>query len=182
MGICKVTVCDREASLLGYCKPHYKRFRRSGVHPTTMVRPPRTDNSCLVSGCPRLHYGLGYCKGHYRRLREGKELSVGFRPQILHGASSPSASKELRYTYQSWRSMHNRCEQKTHPSYKDYGGRVIVVCDRWGDFNLFLEDMGIRPDGLSIDRIDNEKGYEPGNCRWATASMQNKNKRHKVSA
>lgn len=75
-------------------------------------------------------------------------------------------------TYQSWQSMRTRCRDNVH-----YIKNGISVCERWGEFTNFLADMGERPDGMSIDRIDNSKGYEPGNCRWATTSEQVRNRK-----
>ena len=80
-------------------------------------------------------------------------------------------------TYNSWHSMRARCTRASHKSYPNYGGRGITVCDRWREFANFLSDMGERPDGMTLDRIDNDGNYEPLNCRWATASQQQQNKR-----
>jgi hypothetical protein len=78
-----------------------------------------------------------------------------------------------RRTYTSWRKMIDRCTNKNHPQYKDYGGRGIGVCKRWlGRFSDFLHDMGPRPEGKTLDRINNDEGYCKKNCRWATKQQQ----------
>jgi hypothetical protein len=73
--------------------------------------------------------------------------------------------------------MHRRCRDPRRPGFDRYGGRGIVVCDRWSMFANFLADMGERPPGMSIDRFpDNDGNYEPANCRWATSSQQAQNR------
>lgn len=80
-------------------------------------------------------------------------------------------------TYKSWIAMRARCYQKTNIGYKDYGGRGITVCERWRhSFENFRCDVGERPDGTSIDRIDSDGNYEPGNVRWATSTQQIRNR------
>lgn len=86
-------------------------------------------------------------------------------------------------TYNSWRAMRERCERPAHPFYADYGGRGIKVCDRWrdaGGFARFLIDLGPRPEGTTLDRIDVDGNYEPGNVRWASKQQQRWNRRDMV--
>lgn len=79
-------------------------------------------------------------------------------------------------TMGTWRGMLKRCGDPRSPSYLNYGARGIEVCERWKAFENFLADMGERPDEMSLDRIDNDRGYEPGNCRWATDAEQQRHR------
>ncbi len=79
--------------------------------------------------------------------------------------------------YYSWSLMLTRCRNRNCPSYPNYGGRGITVCERWSSFSNFREDMGDRPNGKTLDRIDNDGNYEPGNVRWATRAEQSRNTR-----
>lgn len=99
------------------------------------------------------------------------KVKHGHTPRDDNGKKAPSP------TYKSWRNLKKRCNNPNHTDYKDYGGRGIAVCERWSDFRNFLEDMGERPEGKTIDRKDNDGGYYKENCRWATAKEQRLNQR-----
>lgn len=89
--------------------------------------------------------------------------------------------KEIPPYYHVWKSMRDRCYNPKSRAYSDYGGRGIVVCDRWrNSYSAFAEDMGPRPAGCSIDRKDNDGNYEPGNCRWSDRKTQQRNQRRAV--
>lgn len=87
-----------------------------------------------------------------------------------HGMSKTS-------TYRTWASFRGRCNNPKDPAYKNYGDRGIKVCERWNKFENFYEDMGDRPEGLTLERINNDGNYELGNCEWATWKKQARNKR-----
>ena len=88
-------------------------------------------------------------------------------------------------THNSWAAMKQRCTDPHHKSYNTHGGGAgIHVCESWMNFRNFLRDMGIRPDGAQLERMDRNKGYEPGNCHWATVRQKARNSRriHFVTA
>lgn len=106
-------------------------------------------------------------------LKSGDTKSCGcLRKEIVtkHGKSKSKI-------YKIWNSMRFRCNSKKSNAYKYYGGRGIKVCKRWVKFENFYQDMGERPKGTSLDRIDNNKGYCKKNCRWASKQIQSRNMR-----
>jgi hypothetical protein len=108
-----------------------------------------------------------------RCLKRGRSKSCGCRPNPGNYQHGKSGSR----THATWLSMQQRCNNPKAASYGLYGGRGISICERWKSFTAFLEDMGERPPGTSIERINNEFGYFKGNCRWATPAEQAKNRR-----
>lgn len=80
----------------------------------------------------------------------------------------------------AWRNMHGRCLNQNKDSFNNYGGRGITVCSRWRRFSKFLQDMGPKPAGFTLERKNNNAGYSPSNCLWAPRSQQNLNTRRNV--
>lgn len=106
-------------------------------------------------------------------LRSGQSQSCG----CFHREKVTTHGMTKTRTFKTWDSMRYRCSNPNDPSYSRYGGAGIKVCDRWNDsFKAFLSDMGERPDGMTLDRIDPLKGYGPDNCRWASSKEQSRNK------
>lgn len=106
-------------------------------------------------------------------LKNGNTQSCGCLAVDRNGQRTHGMSKSA--TYSSWQAMRGRCENENNSHYKNYGGRGIRVCARWHSFENFLEDMGERPAGHSIERHDISLGYEPGNCSWIPSRMQSMN-------
>lgn len=117
------------------------------------------------------------CKNIYR----GKTVSCGcFSSQRVRPAFNASHRMSGTSTYRAWASMKTRCLNPKASHYEQYGGRGISICDRWMEFENFFSDMGERPDGKTLDRIDVNGNYEPSNCRWATDDEQMNNKQDSV--
>ena len=116
------------------------------------------------------HLVKGYCNMHYERVyRYGN-------PHFVKHVQNEG--RKYHPLYNTYKGLFSRCYNPKNKNYHRYGGRGITVCDRWSaqdGFWRFVKDMGERPEGTSLDRIDNSKGYSPDNCRWATYKMQNNN-------
>jgi hypothetical protein len=110
-------------------------------------------------------------------LREGNTKSCGCGKEGKPPTHGYARRGKHHPSYGAWCAMRRRCEKTYAHNYEYYGGRGIKVCDRWQSFENFLADMGERPEGLTLDRINNEGDYEPSNCKWSTQSEQMLNSR-----
>lgn len=132
-------------------------------------RIPKTANRKYVWYLCRCDCGREEVVAQYRFFHQS--------PKTHCGCANKTLGTYFRYEYNSWSAMIARCQDPKHASYKEYGGRGITVCERWQKFENFLEDLGRRPEGLSLDRINADGPYDPTNCRWATKDTQSWNKR-----
>lgn len=137
----------------------------------------RIHTRCKLGGCTGAghiikdveYFSKGYCQKHYLRLLRWGDTS------IVHSVRGEDRLKNP--LYKTWVKMRERCNSPASNGYKYYGARGITICSRWDDFNKILIDMGERPKGTSLDRIDNDGNYGPHNCRWATKAQQMSNRR-----
>jgi len=158
--------------------PWAPRKDRSGeVHGRLTVIAPVRNSSGLrwlvLCNCGR------YRHHNWDNISRGRVSSCGcYQAEARYAVKNKKHGKYLTRTYRIWGCMRGRCRYKTHKSYKNYGGRGIIICDRWLSFEKFYADMGECPDGYSIERLDVNGNYEPNNCKWIPLKDQQKNKRN----
>jgi hypothetical protein len=139
--------------------------------------------SHTVAGSPlgqwATHFNLSYYTIHRRLYVYNWTLEDALtKPPDGTKTHGHATGGKVSAEYRCWQAIKNRCLNPKVPQYPDYGGRGIKVCERWQEsFENFLADVGYRPPGGSIDRIDPNGNYEPGNVKWSTAKEQNRNQR-----
>lgn len=155
------TLMDLTGRRFGYLLVVKVARTRSGPH----------RNWVCYCACGRETEVSGFC------LRTGRTRSCGCLSKTMQRLAVTKHGMCRAREYNSWSEMRRRCNTKDHHKYHLYGGRGITICPEWDDFSVFYEDMGPRPPGTSLDRIDVNGNYDPGNCRWATNSEQVRNRR-----
>lgn len=205
-GVCSTSGCVEPVAVRGFCGHCYMRGWRLGTISVQKRQPGPKKHKKIrdlsnqffgrlrvvrIADSPRTKHGvvnwecLCTCGKTtvvtaynllYGRVRSCGCLKVDAgRASATHGHTRGWVSSP---TYRTWRSMMQRCHDPGYISFHQYGAAGISVCDRWqGDFNAFLSDMGERPDGHTLDRINSAGNYEPDNCRWATPTEQARNRR-----
>lgn len=138
------------------------RFTPVGIHPIKWKCACECGQETYVSAA---------------NLRNGTTNSCGCLRAQLNGKRLTTHGKTKSSTYRVWSGMRTRCTNPKSTNYSSYGGRGIQCCDRWKSFEVFLEDMGEKPEGKSLDRIDVNGNYEPLNCKWSSPVEQAQNRR-----
>lgn len=149
----------------------HKKSKKARVCSTICNRAKSKLRTCTIEGCGRPSQGGILCSSHRIRAK------AGILDKPIH--TQAGLSRKHKKLSVMWAGMRQRCTNPNHKAYKYYGARGIQICERWSSFENFLADMGEPPGpSYSIDRIDNNMGYTPTNCRWATIVEQNRNSRN----
>jgi hypothetical protein len=165
-------------------------MERHGAAPPSSIKPGDRFGMLVVTqeagqSADKHRKWLCICDCGGKKIMQSNSLRAAKNPSCGCASSLPSKLAALKhgyhgtYTYRSWQAAIQRCSNHSSKDYENYGGRGIKICDEWANsFEAFFLHMGELPNGTSLGRKDNDGNYEPGNCRWETASEQAVNKRN----
>lgn len=189
-GECAVDGCKKLVAAKGWCKTHYYKWRRNG---DPNIDKSKVRETCRLDGCTNPRKGLGYCGLHYNRLKSSgsvysgkckvsdcnEQRKVGRRTYCAQHLEIARDYTNKSSEYIAWCNMRSRCYNHKYEHFEHYGGRGIIVDQRWRDcFLNFLFDMGEKPGPeYSLDRVKVNKNYTSDNCRWTTQTIQSINTR-----
>lgn len=173
---CSVEGCENKARSRGMCLKHYTRwYRASSAEKDEEPFEQVVDDGvarCSIPDCEEPHRARGMCVKHYTSWKRYGDpyKAKRYKSSGKHGMLNTK-------TYNAWKNMKKRCYYKGHEAHASYAAQGIEVCDRWrNSFELFLKDMGPKPEGATLERLDWSKDYCPENCVWDTKGEQAINK------
>jgi hypothetical protein len=163
----------RNRALKDYSGMVFSRLTAIHAHPKIEGKPVKWHFMCECGNV---------CDVTMKLVVSGHTKSCGClaREKLIERNTTHGLAKQYPKTYRTWKDMRARCNNPNNTEFHNYGGRGITICKQWDDFAVFFADMGARPEGLSIERINVNGNYEPTNCKWADIGEQANNKQSSI--